>query len=211
MIAVTDTGVGMDRETQARVFEPFFTTKGEAGTGLGLATVYGIVKQSGGSIWVYSEVGQGTTFKVYLPVVEETPMPRPAGGGDIVGGSETILLVEDDPSVRRLAERVLTGAGYRVLAAEGGQIALDLADRHEGPIHLLLTDLVLPDVRGGELAERMAARWPQTRILFMSGYTDPPLLPRPLREQRASLVHKPFSKADLLRQVRQALGPEGAS
>jgi PAS domain S-box-containing protein len=207
MIGVTDTGVGMDRETQARVFEPFFTTKGARGTGLGLATVYGIVKQSGGSIWVYSEPDHGTTFKVYFPAVDEAATPRVRGAAAVTGGSETVLLVEDDDAIRRLVERMLESAGYQVIAARGGEEALDVADGHEGPIHLLLSDLVMPGMRGPVLAERLLARHPNVRVLFMSGYTDPGFFDHPLLSRGTSFLNKPFSTEELFRQVREALGP----
>src|SRR5205807_2501990 len=175
MLAVSDTGAGMDEETQKRVFEPFFTTKEMSkGTGLGMSTVYGIVKQSGGNIWVYSEPGHGTTFKIYLPRVDaeaeqfERGAPRPG----IPKGVETILLAEDEEIVRKLAHEVLQMSGYHVLVAANGGAALLICERHEGPIHLLLTDIVMPELSGQELAARLARLRPEMRVLFMSGYTN---------------------------------------
>lgn len=175
MLAVSDTGTGMDQETQARIFEPFFTTKDVGkGTGLGLSTVYGIVKQSGGNIWVYSESGLGTVFKVYLPRIDavsrttekldqETTAPR---------GSGTILLVEDEDIVRGLTRKILTQAGYNVLDAGSGEEAIRLWHTHAGPIDLLLTDVVMPEISGKEVADRLLELRPAIRELFMSGYTD---------------------------------------
>ncbi|NJN97061.1 MAG: PAS domain S-box protein [Anaerolineales bacterium] len=175
MLTVSDTGLGMDAATKARIFEPFFTTKDQGrGTGLGLATVYGIVKQSGGDIWVYSEVGRGTTFKVYLPRVDEV-MPRleqPVAPVAVAGGDETVLLVEDEMMVRTLARQVLELRGYTVLEAEHGQAALRLAQQHPS-IHLLLTDLIMPGgLTGRELAEQLEPLYPEMKVLYMSGYTD---------------------------------------
>jgi PAS domain S-box-containing protein len=205
ILSVTDNGQGMDRETQARVFEPFFTTKGERGTGLGLATVYGIVKQSGGSIWVYSEVEHGTTFRVYLPAVDEVPTRRPREVAAAAGGSETVLLVEDEDAVRQLGERILRGIGYTVLTARSGQDALDLAQAHEGPIHLLVTDLVMPRMRGADLAERLLQQRPDVKMLFISGYSDPAFLEHRLLVHGAPFLQKPFSADALSRKVREVL------
>ena len=174
MLAISDTGTGMDQETQSHIFEPFYTTKGQKGTGLGLSMVYGIVKQSGGYIWVYSELGHGTTFKVYLPQVgeaEQKPSLQPALAGP-PSGHETILVVEDEPQLRDLTRQFLESHGYTVLVAEHGAAALEVARRHPGPIHLLLTDIIMPVMNGRELAQRMAVFSPKTRILFMSGYTE---------------------------------------
>ncbi|HYD53423.1 MAG TPA: PAS domain S-box protein, partial [Gemmatimonadaceae bacterium] len=207
MLAVSDTGTGMDRATQQRVFEPFFTTKEPGrGTGLGLATVYGIVKQSGGYIWVYSEPGIGTTFKLYMPRVAMDPSPderRPFV--EERGGSETILLVEDDAGLRELARQHLAHLGYTVLVGHGGDEALRLAGEHEGPLHLLMTDVVMPGMSGAALAERLRALRPEARVLFMSGYTDDDIVRRGLLAPRQAMLQKPFSRRALAGAVRRAL------
>jgi PAS domain S-box-containing protein len=205
LIAVTDTGMGMDRQTQERIFEPFFTTKGDRGTGLGLATVYGIVKQSGGSIWVYSELEHGTTFKVYLPAVMEAASSRSRELTPAAGGSETVLLVEDDDAVRQLSARMLKSAGYHVLTANSGQEALNVVAGHAGAVDLLVTDLVMPNMRGSDLAERLIGGHPALRLLFMSGYTDPAFLEHKLIERGAPFLQKPFSAEALVRKVREVL------
>jgi len=208
MIAVSDSGVGMDAATKARIFEPFFTTK-ETGTGLGLATVYGIVKQSGGNIWVYSEPGKGTTFKIYLPQLEGAEVkaqPRKAAlDAHAVAGSETILLVEDEEAVRALTRRVLEAKGYTLLVAKSGAEALELARSHASPIQLLLSDLVMPGMGGPELAAQLAALRPDIRILFMSGYTDDAAIRNGLIHQTASFLQKPFTPDGLVRKVRETL------
>ena len=208
MLAVTDTGHGMDPITRAQIFEPFFTTKEEGkGTGLGLATVYGIIEQSGGSIYVYSEPGQGATFKVYLPcvgpaVVSEEPA-EPTGGAARQG--EVVLVAEDRADVRRLAAKVLRKSGYEVLEAESGDVALALAGKHMGAIHALLTDAVMPGMTGRVLAERLRATRPNTRVIFMSGYTDDAVLERNMVESGMTFVQKPFTPAGLAAAVRSAL------
>jgi len=198
----------MDAETQRHIFEPFFTTK-EAGkgTGLGLSTVYGIVKQSLGHVWVYSEPGQGTTFKVYLPRVAHSPeaADSPIVREPLPKGTETILLVEDDPSLRELGREILAEQGYGVLEASAGKMALELARAHAAPIHLLLTDLVMPGMSGRELAERVTKVHPEAKVLFMSGYTDDALGSQGTLAQDAAFVGKPFTLDGLLRKVREAL------
>jgi CheY-like chemotaxis protein len=206
MLAVSDTGVGMDAQTQARIFEPFFTTKEPGkGTGLGLATVYGIVKQSGGFIWVYSEPGHGTTFKIYLPRVDELVVPVAALAQQLVGGSETVLVVEDVAAVRTVACEMLARHGYRVLEAPDGDTALRLAAKHQGQIHLLLTDVVMPDVSGRELADQLAALRPGLRVLFMSGYTDDAVVRHGVLQEGIAYLQKPFTPDTLARKVRRVL------
>ena len=207
MVAVSDSGHGMDAETQSRVFDPFFTTKEPGrGTGLGLATVYGIVRQSGGHVWVYSEVGRGTSFKVYLPRVDGVPAAEgPSPGAELRGGTETILLVEDEESVRRLGIRVLARAGYTVLAAAEGAEALRMAEAHPGPIHLLVTDVVMPGMSGREVAERIAVLRPQAGVLFTSGYTDDAIVHHGVLDDGMAFLQKPFDPSNLLHAVRRVL------
>jgi PAS domain S-box-containing protein len=207
MLAISDTGLGMDKETQSHIFEPFFTTKGQQGTGLGLSMAYGIVKQSGGYIWVYSELGHGTTFKVYLPRVEEgeaqpTLQPAPA---EPPPGHETILVVEDEPQLRDLTRQFLETQGYTVLVAENGGAAIEVVRKYGGPIHLLLTDIIMPVMNGRDLAQRMAVLSPQTRILFMSGYTESAAWRNDMIENSASFLQKPFTLDALTRKVREVL------
>jgi CheY-like chemotaxis protein len=206
MLAVCDTGTGFDDETAARIFEPFFTTKID-GTGLGLATVHGIVTQSGGSIWTYSELGEGATFKVYLPLVQDahpkTITPPETLVAWVTG--QTILLVEDDQHVRAVVERMLDAAGYLVLAAGDGEAALELARDYDGRIDLLLSDLIMPGLGGRETAERLAKLRPETAVLFMSGYTDDAVLRRGVLTGGAAFLEKPFGSDALNRRVRDVL------
>jgi two-component system cell cycle sensor histidine kinase/response regulator CckA len=208
MLAVTDTGIGMDAETRSKIFEPFFTTKpADQGTGLGLATVYGIVKQSGGEIWVYSELGRGTTFKVFLPRLDElagvepVEPPRPAASG----GTETILLAEDEDAIRNVARRILERAGYTVLMAKNGAEAGAVSEKYEGAIHLLVTDMVMPVMNGTQLAERLRAQRPDVRVLYLSGYTDSTVARQGLLDNTAHFLQKPFSAESLARKIRDVL------
>jgi len=210
MLAVTDNGCGMDAETQAHVFEPFFTTKEKGkGTGLGLATVYGVVKQSGGYVWVYSEPGRGTSFKIYLPRIEETAVPAVRDGKSEMQipqrGSETILLVEDEKGVRELAREYLASSGYTVIEAEDGHTALELAAMHVGQIHLLLTDVVMPGISGRELAERVSQIRPGIKIIYMSGYTDQAVVHHGILRNDAVLLQKPFTLMTLAGKLREML------
>jgi two-component system, cell cycle sensor histidine kinase and response regulator CckA len=211
MLAVTDNGCGMDAQTQAHLFEPFFTTKEKGkGTGLGLATVYGIVKQSGGYIWVYSEPGRGTTFKVYLPRIEEE-VSKSRTSDDVTGvkaaraGSETVLLVEDEEGVRQLTREYLETNGYTVIQAADGHSALELARAHQGTIHLLVTDVVMPGISGRELAERVAKIRPGLRTLYMSGYTDQAVMQHGMLESGSVLLQKPFTMDALSTKLREIL------
>jgi CheY-like chemotaxis protein len=207
MIAVSDTGVGMSGETLAHMFEPFFTTKERGkGTGLGLATVYGIVKQSGGTVWVYSEVGKGTTFKIYLPVVEEGVAVEPTPAEPVsLAGWETVLLVEDEKSVRALSRSILESYGYTVLEAGSGQEGLDAARQYPLPIHLVLTDVVMPEMGGTDLASQLETLRPGVRVLYMSGYTDDAIFRHGLLEKGRAFLQKPFTPETLARKVREAL------
>jgi two-component system, cell cycle sensor histidine kinase and response regulator CckA len=209
MLAVSDTGIGMDDETQQHVFDPFFTTKEIGkGTGLGLSTVYGIVKQSGGSIWVYSEVGKGTTFKVYLPRVDERAERYKHAEilADAPLGSETILLVEDADMLRRLAKEVLETSGYRVLEAATGRDAMRIVQENSETIQLLLTDVVMPEMSGRELANRIAPVRPEMRVLYMSGYTNDAIVHHGVLDEGINFIQKPFSPDALTLKVREALG-----
>ncbi|HMR76590.1 MAG TPA: ATP-binding protein [Polyangiaceae bacterium] len=207
MLVVTDTGAGMDKATVSRIFEPFFTTKGVRGTGLGLSTVFGIVQQSGGGIWVYSEPDAGTTFRIYFPRAEAqvSVRPRPASLPPPRPGTETILLVEDDDQVREVAAAILRRSGYTVLAAEDGGAAILTSERHVGAIDLLLTDVILPKMSGAELVERLAADRPGLRVLFMSGFTDRAAYLHNILAAKAVCMQKPLTPKALARRVRQVL------
>jgi signal transduction histidine kinase len=207
MLAVSDTGTGMDEETQRRVFEPFFTTKAAGtGTGLGLSTVWGIVKQSGGHITFSSQQGKGTTFRIYLPCTEEPERQRsmPAAGAS-VGGTETLLLVEDQPQLRLLTSRILSGYGYKVLEAADGMEALRICEQNDGLIQLVLTDVVMPGVTGIELGKRLKELNPVLKIVYMSGYTDDVILRQGTLEPGAAYLEKPFTPEGLAGKVREVL------
>jgi CheY-like chemotaxis protein len=214
-LTVSDTGTGMPPETQARIFEPFFTTKAlNKGTGLGLATVYGIVKQSGGFIWVSSQVDRGTTFEIYLPVVHE-PIELATGikpRTDTTGGSETILLAEDDGAVRHLARNILTHYGYTVLDGRDGHDALMKAKQHTGVIDLLITDVVMPGLSGRELVARLKTERPGVRVFLTSGYAEDMSTWANIEQGGVALLAKPFLPVDLARKVREVLdAPASAS
>ena len=210
MLAISDTGAGMDAETQAHIFEPFFTTKGPKGTGLGLSTVYGIVKQSGGYIWVYSELGKGTTFKIYLPRVPErgesaAQVAVHAETYKAEPGTETILLVEDEANLRYLARQFLEKQGYKVIEAADGAVAMQIVVAHEGVIHLLLTDVIMPGMNGRELAQRVSEIRPNVKVLYMSGYTENVIGHNGTLDAGVRLLQKPFNLRDLKDKVREVL------
>ncbi len=210
-LTVADTGCGMDEQTRSHIFEPFFTTKPAGhGTGLGLATVYGIVQQSRGSIEVQTEPGCGTTFHIYIPASAATAEPAQARSAAEPKrrGAETILLVEDEDSVRKLAATALRQYGYKVLEARGGGEALLIAESHGGPISLVVSDVVMPQMNGRELVERVQSTRPETKVLYMSGYTEDDVLRRGVSEERAAFLAKPFGPDDLARKVREVLDSE---
>jgi PAS domain S-box-containing protein len=209
-LSISDTGLGMDQETQTHIFEPFFTTKGLKGTGLGLSTVYGIIKQSGGYIWVTSEVGNGTTFKIYFPRVAVAgdipePMVTLPDAPAAEPGTETILLVEDEANLRYLARQFLEKQGYRVIEAADGGVAMQIAVAHEGVIHLLLTDVIMPGMNGRELAQRMSEIRPNVKVLYMSGYTENVIGHNGTLDAGIRLLQKPFTLRDLKDRVREVL------
>jgi two-component system, cell cycle sensor histidine kinase and response regulator CckA len=208
MLAVSDTGVGMSREIQRRMFEPFFTTKGQGkGTGLGLATVYGIIKQSGGDVWIYSEPGKGTTFKVYFPRAGEGPALHLVAENTQMSprGTETILVVEDDPALRALSARVLEANGYTVLLARNGIEALAIASGYAGHIDMVATDVVMPKMNGRPLVEKLTETRQGMRVLFMSGYTDDEVMRRGVIDGHAAFLQKPFTPPQFARKVREVL------
>jgi len=211
LLSIGDTGAGMDTETQSHIFEPFFTTKGPKGTGLGLSTVYGIVKQSGGYIWVESELGRGTTFKIYLPrvaAIGEAVAAQPTVHVDthkVEPGTETILLVEDEANLRYLARQFLEKQGYKVIEAADGAVAMQIAVAHEGVIHLLLTDVIMPGMNGRELAQRISEIRPNVKVLYMSGYTENVVGHNGTLEAGVLLLQKPFSLRSLKSNVREVL------
>jgi two-component system, cell cycle sensor histidine kinase and response regulator CckA len=208
MLAVSDTGAGMDAETQSHIFEPFFTTKGMKGTGLGLSTVYGIIKQSEGYVWVYSEPGKGTTFKIYLPRVAESgealPVPTPTEVKP-ARGNETILLVEDEATLRGLVKQYLQNQGYTVLEATDGSSAIRISADYRNPIHLLLTDVIMPGMNGREVASRITAGRPEVKVLYVSGYTENAIGHNGLLEEGVTLLQKPFTLPTLKTKVREML------
>ena len=212
MLAVSDTGVGMDAETQARIFEPFFTTKEQGkGTGLGLATIHGIVNQSSGHILVYSEKGRGTTFKIYLPQTESVPgKTEPEQSFDQSGQSwETILLVEDEDAVRQVVSLHLTHQGFTVVEAKDAAHALYISDQHQGPIHLLLTDVVMSgSMNGAQLARELTALRPEMKVLYMSGYTDNVIAHSGVLDPGIAFLQKPFAPHEIIKKVRQVLDSE---
>jgi CheY-like chemotaxis protein len=209
LLAVSDNGCGMDAETQAHIFEPFFTTKEQGkGTGLGLSTVYGVVKQSGGFIWVYSEVSKGTCFKIYLPRVDQ-PADKPGVSqpySEAPRGTETVLLAEDENDVREVAREFLESGGYKVIEAPDGATALRLAAEHRGEIGILITDMVMPKMTGQELARRLRAERNGLRVLYMSGYSEGAAAESAQGDSPIRLLTKPFSRSAILRTVREILG-----
>jgi signal transduction histidine kinase/ActR/RegA family two-component response regulator len=209
MVAVTDNGSGMDRETQLHMFEPFFTTKEMGkGTGLGLSTAFGIIKQSGGSIWSYSELGVGTTFKVYFPVATDAGVPAPPARPSLperMDGSETLLLVEDELGVRTLAATILLRHGYQVLVADDVEDAVRICEEHQGPIHLLLTDVVMPRMSGRILAQQLSDQRPELRVLYMSGYTSNSIIQHSVLDAGVAFLQKPITPPQLVQKVREVL------
>ncbi len=206
-LQVSDTGTGMDRETQSRIFEPFFTTKEKGkGTGLGLSTVYGIVKQSGGYVMVQSELGQGTTFQIYLPLVEGAAEKTSVTVPEAIGGTETILLVEDEESVRQLVRDTLSAKGYQVLEGENGEAGILMAAQHRGKIDLIITDVVMPGMGGREMVEELVKARPGTKVLYLSGYTEDAIINEGSIDTATAFLQKPFTLQSLSRKVREVLG-----
>ena len=212
VLSVSDTGHGMDKETQLRIFEPFFTTKEKGkGTGLGLSTVYGIIKQSGGYVLVESELQRGTTFRIYLPRVEDALEPVNATGASSLqnGGSETVLLVEDEESVRQLVRETLESKGYKVLEADHGESALHIVSHHSGKIDMLITDVVMPGMSGRELSAQLCSSYPHTKVLYLSGYTEDAIAHEGVLESGTAFLQKPFTLQMLARKVREVLDERG--
>lgn len=208
MVAVTDTGIGMDEQIQSRVFEPFFTTKEKGhGTGLGLSTVYGIVKQNAGHVWIYSEPGKGTTFKVYFPRADADRSHDIEEKFDenLFKGSETILLVEDNVSLLKITKKMLEQFGYRVLTAENGEKALEISGMHEGPIHIVLTDVVMPTMGGSDMAKKIQIKRPEIKVIYMSGYTDNSIANYGILNKDLEFLQKPFVSKDLGRKIKKVL------
>jgi CheY-like chemotaxis protein len=208
MLAISDNGIGMDAETKARLFEPFFTTKVKGkGTGLGLSTVYGIVKQSNGYVWVYSELGQGTTFKMYFPCIKarQSNSRLEAQGQSEIIGSETILVVEDEAPVRALTSRILRDRGFTVIEALDGNEALAIADHHSGPIHLVLTDVIMPGISGVSLVSKLETKRAGIKAIYISGYADNAIVHQGILNPDVDFVQKPFSVDKLLAHVKKAL------
>lgn len=208
MFSVTDTGTGIADEVRARMFEPFYTTKEWGrGTGLGLSMVYGAVKQAGGLIDVKTEVGRGTTFRVYLPRVDEMPESLSAELRDcrLPGGCETVLLVEDETVVRDMTLKLLKRLGYRAMAAANGTEALEIVSRHREGIDLLMTDVVMPKMNGRELAEKIAVRYPSIKVLFSSGYTEDIIARHGIADERFNFISKPFTPMALAKRIREVL------
>lgn len=211
MLAARDTGIGMDKETQEHIFDPFFTTKEIGkGTGLGLSTIYGIVKQNNGFIWVYSEPGQGSTFKIYLPKAkgDAEPLDKKRTPVKALGGSETILIAEDNNGLRKLMRTVLKQKGYKVLESESGEDALRVVEGHDGPIDLLVTDVVMPNMGGKDLADRLQSIYPQMKVIYMSGYTDNTIAHHGVLERGLNFIEKPFTLEVLAHKVREVLNTE---
>ena len=214
LLEVRDTGIGMDETVRARVFEPFFTTKGrKGGTGLGLAMVYGIVRQAGGDVSVLSEPDRGTSFRIYLPEApassEVLEVPDPRIGEAFPRGNETILVVEDEPQLRELTCRMLRDQGYQVMGAPEARQALQICAMHPGPIHLMVTDIVMPRMGGGELVQAARPLRPAMKVLYMSGYTDSTVVHHGVAVEQVPFLQKPFTPDDLHRKVRAALGTAG--
>jgi two-component system, cell cycle sensor histidine kinase and response regulator CckA len=211
MLAVSDTGIGMDDATRARIFEPFFTTKDVGkGTGLGLSTVFGVVEQSGGAVWVYSELRKGTTFKLYFPRSDQRADPLPVHPPELTDlrGHETVLLVEDDAAVRKVVRAVLSRHGHTVIEAANGADAILAASEHPGAIDLLLTDVIMPGISGRSLALELQAKRPALRVLYMSGYTDHSVVHHGVLDPGIAFLQKPVTSHSLMRKVRDALQPE---